>query len=105
MHLGLLAPAQDDASCDSSTNDSKGQDIFLADQTALLAGAAITHTLISTAAGGTTRASSFGLGRAGSGRGATRSRTVGAIARRSTLTIVSAFAFGVELNGKPNKFS
>lgn len=94
MHLGLLAPAQDDASCDSSTNDDECQDIVLAEQTTLLTGAASTSTIVSTATGGAARTSSLGLGGAGTGRGATRSGTIGAIARRSTLTIVSAVACG-----------
>ena len=62
MHLGLLAPAQDDASCDSNTDNSEGQDIVLAEQPALLTRASTALTIISTVTGGTARTRSLGLG-------------------------------------------
>ena len=92
MHLGLLAPAQDDASCDSNTDNSEGQDIVLAEQPSLSTGAASTRTFVSAVTGGTARTRSLGLGGAGSCGAATRSGAVGAIARRTALTIVSAVA-------------
>ena len=92
MHLGLLAPAQDDASCDSNTDNSEGQDIVLAEQPALLTRAASTSTFVSAVTGGTARTRSLGLGGAGSCGAATRSGAVGAIARRTALAVIATVA-------------
>ena len=86
----LLAPAQEDTSCDSSTDNSDGQDIVLAEQPSLPTRTTATITIVSTATGGTARTRSLGLGGAGSCGAATRSGAVGAIARRTALAIVSA---------------
>ena len=93
MGLHLFPPTQDDTGRNCSTNDGEGQNIVLAEQASLLTRAASTSAIVTTAAGRTTCTRSLGFGGAGTGRGATRSGTIGAIARRSTLTIVSAVAF------------
>ena len=92
--LPLFAPTQDDTSRNCSTNDDECQDIVLAEQTTLLTGTTATCAIVTAATGCTTCTLSLALGGAGAGRAATRSGTIGAIARRSTLTIVSAVTCG-----------